>query len=236
MISTIPVHPKVNSYMCPWGQTLPFVVGHAPLLEQYRDRLLKPSIEFAFGNEFVSKALNAMVRPFGISKSRSYNAFNLAFNRQMQFRKELLVHGKETLSQLETSGEKAIVLVGRPYNIYDNGINLDLPRKMRDYYGVNLIPFDFLDTDRIDIQDINDNMFWNYGRKIIAAARAISSNGNLDLIYLTNFKCGPDSYVKHYVSEALGRPFLVLQFDEHSNDAGYLTRCEAYLNSKGFIQ
>ena len=84
--------------------------------------------------------------------------------------------------------------------------------------------------------NINANMYWNYGRKVIAAARSIRDKPKLDLIYLTNFKCGPDSYIKHYVSEALGRPFLILQFDEHSNDAGYITRCEAYLTSKGFLQ
>ena len=32
------------------------------------------------------------------------------------------------------------------------------------------------------------------------------------------------------------RPFLVLQFDEHTNDAGAMTRCEAYLDSKGFLR
>ena len=34
--------------------------------------------------------------------------------------------------------------------------------------------------------------------------------------------------------EASGKPFLTLQFDAHENDAGAMTRCEAYLDSKGF--
>jgi predicted nucleotide-binding protein (sugar kinase/HSP70/actin superfamily) len=59
---------------------------------------------------------------------------------------------------------------------------------------------------------------------------------NLHLIYITNFKCGPDSYIKHYIQDAAGKPFLVLQFDGHSNDAGVITRCEAYLDSKGFLR
>ena len=53
---------------------------------------------------------------------------------------------------------------------------------------------------------------------------------------MTNFKCGPDSYIKHYIREASGKPFLMLQFDEHPNDAGAMTRCEAYLDSKGFLR
>jgi len=38
------------------------------------------------------------------------------------------------------------------------------------------------------------------------------------------------------VSDAAGRPFLTLQFDGHNNDAGVLTRCEAYLDSKGVLR
>jgi predicted nucleotide-binding protein (sugar kinase/HSP70/actin superfamily) len=59
---------------------------------------------------------------------------------------------------------------------------------------------------------------------------------NLHIIYLTNFKCGPDSYVKHYITKASGKPYLTLQFDGHGNDAGYITRCEAYLDSKGALR
>ena len=236
LINTTSLTENVNSYLCPWGQTLPFVAANAPAVEKNRDRILRPTMEFGYGIDVVRKSLNNMVRAFGISKKQADNAFELAYERQMQFKAQLYDYGRKILNDLEASGEKAIILVGRPYNIYDKGINLDIPRKIRDYYGVNYIPVDFLDTDQISIQDINANMYWNYGRKVIAAARSIRDKPKLDLIYLTNFKCGPDSYIKHYVSEALGRPFLILQFDEHSNDAGYITRCEAYLTSKGFLQ
>jgi predicted nucleotide-binding protein (sugar kinase/HSP70/actin superfamily) len=79
-------------------------------------------------------------------------------------------------------------------------------------------------------------MFWNYGRKILAAAKLVGQHPNLHIICMTNFKCGPDSYIKHYIRKASGKPFLVLQFDGHGNDAGYLTRCEAYLDSKGILR
>jgi predicted nucleotide-binding protein (sugar kinase/HSP70/actin superfamily) len=144
--------------------------------------------------------------------------------------------GKIALDALEKKGEIGIVLVGRTYNIYDRGMTLDIGNKLRDYYGVNVIPMDFLPTDTIDISDIHANMYWNYGRKIIAAAKFIEKYPNLHLIYLTNFKCGPDSFIKHYITQASGKPFLSLQFDGHSNDAGYMTRCEAYLDSKGALR
>jgi hypothetical protein len=38
------------------------------------------------------------------------------------------------------------------------------------------------------------------------------------------------------VRQAAGAPCLFLQFDGHGNDAGYMTRVEAYLDSKGILQ
>jgi predicted nucleotide-binding protein (sugar kinase/HSP70/actin superfamily) len=79
-------------------------------------------------------------------------------------------------------------------------------------------------------------MYWTSGQKILAASRMIITRPNLHLIYISNFKCGPDSYIKHFTREAAGAPLLVLQFDGHGNDAGYMTRCEAYLDSKGILR
>ncbi len=144
--------------------------------------------------------------------------------------------GAEALALLEEHNELGIVLIGRPYNIYDSGVNMDIPTKLRRYYGVNVIPMDFLPLWGTDTRDITANMFWNYGRKILQAAKIVAQHPNLHIIYMTNFKCGPDSYVKHYIGAASPEPFLLLQFDEHTNDAGAMTRCEAYLDSKGFLR
>jgi predicted nucleotide-binding protein (sugar kinase/HSP70/actin superfamily) len=115
-------------------------------------------------------------------------------------------------------------------------VNLSVAQKLRDYYGVNVIPLDMLACREIDIRDINDSMYWNLGHRIIAAARLVKDYPNLHIIYITNFKCGPDSFIKHFIARASGKPFLSLQFDGHSNDAGMMTRCEAYLDSKGILR
>ena len=116
-------------------------------------------------------------------------------------------------------------------------MNLNVARKLRDYYGANCIPIDFLDSDRVYISDINENMYWEYGRRLIAAAGIVGKHRNLHIIHITNFKCGPDSFIKHFIRRASGgKPFLSLQFDGHSNDAGMMTRCEAYLDSKGILR
>jgi predicted nucleotide-binding protein (sugar kinase/HSP70/actin superfamily) len=184
----------------------------------------------------VTAALKDLVRPLGVKPKTAEAAAQKAYAAMDGFRRRLTQAGGDALATLEERGELGIVLIGRPYNIYDPGVNMDIPAKLRKYYGVNVIPIDFLPLWSEDTRDVTPNMFWNYGRKIIQAAKVVARHPNLHVIYLTNFKCGPDSYIKHYVRGALGQPFLTLQFDEHTNDAGAMTRCEAYLDSKGFLR
>ena len=159
-----------------------------------------------------------------------------AYAAQRLFREELERSGREALRTLEERGESGIVLVGRPYNLIDREVNLDVAGKLRDRYGANVIPYFFLPVEGIGIRDVDRNMFWNYGRRILQAARFAAYRDGLHLIYITNFKCGPDSYIKHFAGKAAERPYLTLQFDEHGNDAGVMTRCEAYLDSKGVLR
>jgi predicted nucleotide-binding protein (sugar kinase/HSP70/actin superfamily) len=228
--------PEVNSHLCPWGQTLCFVVNHSPVMEEHQGKLLMPSVRFRLGMETVKRELRPLARRFGLRAKACDRAVEAGYRAQSSFRKSMWETGRRVLSLLDSEGALGVVLAGRPYNIHDSGANLDIPRKLRDYYGVNVIPMDFLPLEGVDIRDINPNMYWNYGRKILQACRIVSRHPNLHLIYITNFKCGPDSYIKHYVHDAAGGPFLTLQFDGHSNDAGFITRCEAYLDSKGFLR
>jgi predicted nucleotide-binding protein (sugar kinase/HSP70/actin superfamily) len=159
-----------------------------------------------------------------------------AYLAQCRFVETLQRAGHRALQILRVRDELAVVLLGRPYNIYDRAVCCDIPRKLRTLYGVNVVPLDFLPLDGEDVSQINENMYWHSGRLILSAARFARNNPLLHLIYISNFECGPDSYLKLFLEEASGKPSLVLQFDGHSNDAGYVTRCEAFLDSTGFLR
>ena len=227
-----------ESYFCPWAQTLPWVLRRAPELERKGalEKIIAPNIRFRFGKEFVAKSLYSEFKRFGLSRSEIYAATEAAYRAQDRFTRTLRKAGEEAVQTLMENKELGIILVGRPYNIYDKSITLDIPGKLRRYYGANIIPLDFLNVTEIDVSDVNFNMFWHSGRRILAAGKIASEHENLHLIYITNFKCGPDSFIKHYVGKASGKPFLVLQLDGHGNDTGIMTRCEAYLDSKGFLR
>ena len=228
--------PAIESHACPWGQTLPWVIMAAPHFDAARSRFITPTVHFRRGPVFVKEALRKVMKPLRIKGSVIDAATDAAYEAQRTFRASLGQAGADALATLAEHDELGIVLVGRPYNIYDPGVNMDIPAKLRKYYGVNVIPLDFLPLWSIDTRDVTPNMFWNYGRKILQAAKVVGQHPNLHIIYMTNFKCGPDSYIKHFVRVADPDPFLTLQFDEHTNDAGAMTRCEAYLDSKGFLR
>jgi predicted nucleotide-binding protein (sugar kinase/HSP70/actin superfamily) len=81
-------------------------------------------------------------------------------------------------------------------------------------------------------------MYWPGGQKILAASRIVAKDDRLNAVYLGNFRCGPDSFLRHYlVREMKGKPFLHLEVDEHSANAGMITRIEAFIDSlEGFRQ
>lgn len=226
-----------ESKLCPWNQTLPFVARSVEQLEnRLNGNLLCPTIHFRQGPRYVRDELRGLASKLGRSKSASDLAAESAYLAQERFRNALQRAGQNALCKLETTQEPAVVLLGRPYNLYDRNVCCDIPRKLRDVYGINVVPLDYLPLDMEDISHVNDNMYWNSGRLILAAAQITRRNPRLHLIYISNFKCGPDSFLKSFLDEAGGKPCLVLQFDGHSNDAGYLTRCEAYLDSTGFLR
>lgn len=226
----------VASYLCPWNQTLPYVVRSAPEFTGHDSLFLAPTVYFRLGRRHVKDQLAHYFGRLGIERKRSDRAVDAAYAAQAAFNEKLLEEGRKACAALEATGEPAILLVGRAYNLYDRSANCDIPRKLRDLYGVNVLPLDFLPLDERGIDDLHANMFWNSGRRILSAGRIAQKHANFHVIYLTNFKCGPDSFVKHFLRDVADAPFLVLQFDGHGNDAGYLTRCEAYLDSKGVLR
>jgi predicted nucleotide-binding protein (sugar kinase/HSP70/actin superfamily) len=224
------------SHYCPWNQTLPWVIRSAPALEPQQHKFLIPTLHFQLGAAQIKKALAETMQRIGVTHRASDRAVDAAYTEQREFQEKLLEAGRKALATLDETGEPGLVLAGRGYNIYDRGVNCDIPRKLRHRYGANVIPLDFVVTGRESVADIHPNMFWASGRKILEAAQFAATRPNLHMIYITNFKCGPDSYIKHFAREAAGAPLLVLQFDGHGNDAGYMTRCEAYLDSKGILR
>lgn len=229
---------STETHYCPWGQTLPFVASANPELLKHMDsKVISPTVYFRDGEKFVANDLYDSFKRFGWKKATIKDAISFGYECYRKFMGKVINAGEKTLREIEEVGGKAILLLGRPYNIYDREMNLNIPSKIREYYGLDVVPHEFIPRiDGIDISDLNWNMFWSLGSKLIKAARWAQRMKNMSIIYVTNFNCGPDSFIRHYIEKASGRPFLTLQFDGHGNDAGYMTRIEAHLDSRGVMR
>jgi predicted CoA-substrate-specific enzyme activase len=222
-----------NTYNCncPWIQTYPFMVRAALRGKIDESKLLTPTLHFRFFERALigemTKYFNAK---FGISKSEIKKAIYKADEAQISFEKRLINYGKDVLESIPDNC-RPVVLLGRPYNSTDQYLNLNLAEKLINQ-NVMPIPLDMLDLTPYNILSDYRNMYWPNGQKVIAGAQLVAKNKNLHAVYISNFRCGPDSFIWHYVTEELkGKPFLHLEVDEHSADAGMITRIEAFLDS-----
>jgi predicted nucleotide-binding protein (sugar kinase/HSP70/actin superfamily) len=113
------------------------------------------------------------------------------------------------------------------------GSNLDLPYKLR-RLGVLPVPMDFLPLDAVPVPERYDDMYWHSGQDILRAGSLVRDDPRLQAVYLTNFNCGPDAFLISFFRDVMGeKPFLELEVDDHTADAGMITRCEAFLDSLG---
>ena len=215
-----------TNYLCPYVQTIPYQMKAVFSQEELVKPLLTPCIHYDFGEgDFIDFA-----KSLGASTAQARDALAMAFKSQRAFRAKCLARGKEILDGLDAS-ERAMVLISRPYNGCDPAVNLDLPKKLREM-GVLSIPIDFLPTVGRHLGGDWDNMFWKYGQRIIRAGQIVRDDDRLSAIYVSNFSCGPDSFLITFFKELmLGKPVLILEIDEHSADAGVITRLEAFFDS-----
>ncbi len=156
------------------------------------------------------------------------DALFYALKHQRAFLDEIHNSGREILKGHDPD-EPMIIVTGRPYNLYDERLNLRLGQNLSKT-GIKALPMDYIDVSGIDLTDF-PNMYWGQGSRILRTAKYIKSTPNLFGLHLTNFSCGADSFVEHFYKHVMGeKPSLILELDEHSAVAGVMTRLEAYKN------
>lgn len=216
---------------CPWIQSYPFMVRAALASHPKKDKMLIPALHPRFFDTvFVNEMTDFMKQQFGTNGKAVKNALYLAQEKQNEFEKSLVARGAEVLQNIPGESEVAVIL-GRSYNTGDPELNLRLAEKLINLNVVPL-PLDFLPINDENIFEEFPNMYWPGGRRILSAAKIVARTENMYGVYISNFRCGPDSFLTHFVSEVLkGKPSIQVEIDEHSADAGLITRLEAFLDS-----
>ena len=225
-------HPNTRTktnYNCPLVQAQPYILASEFDFPSLRVEAITTPLHF-YQEGRIRGELLSLARRLGGSRRQAKRALAAAWEAERTTKERLLILGKEAL-ELVATGATGLVILSRPYNGCDRGLNLRVPEKLR-ALGALPIPIDCLPWEEVAVDPLYPFMQWHAGKRILAAAEIVRKTDGLWTVYLSHFSCGPDSFITHYVREALrGKPFLVVELDEHSADAGVITRLEAYLDS-----
>ncbi len=233
-VQSIPIEKgSSNAQACPFVQGEPFYlkIAFKPLLKklyQQGTRLLTPFINMANGLTDAQNSMIQMAMEMGIDRQKAEESFHKALKAQLECNNKMKFFGKRVLQDLESDPQKiAIVIFGRPYNAMVEEAHMGIPYKFASR-GVQIIPFDFLPFEN---EKSKRHMYWGMGQMILKAARFVEKHPQLFATYITNFSCGPDSFLITYFRSIMGRkPSLTLELDSHTADAGLETRIEAFLD------
>jgi len=219
-----------HNYYCPLIPATPQILAANLSDEQRMPPLITQALHLANPRATRIELRALAKRLTGASSAAADAAASAGWSALKAFSNSLTARGRAVLQGVD-SVAPAVVIVGRPYTCSDPGANLDLPYKLR-RLGVLPIPMDFLPLDDVLVPSAHQDMFWRSGHDILRAGVIVRDNANLQAIYLTNFNCGPDAFLISFFRQTLGRkPFLELEVDDHTADAGMITRCEAFLDS-----
>ncbi|MBP1710647.1 MAG: hypothetical protein H6Q49_849, partial [Deltaproteobacteria bacterium] len=162
-----------------------------------------------------------------------YNAYEAALAFYNEGRANLLnVYEREK----PAGGEISVALLGRPYAIMQKSMNKGIP-DIFSTLGIKNFYQDMLPAEQEDLSEIEPllkRMHWNYAARILKAALYIARTPGLYPVYVTSFKCSPDSFTLDYfkrIMDKYGKPYLILELDEHDSNVGYETRIEAAVRS-----
>jgi predicted CoA-substrate-specific enzyme activase len=158
-----------------------------------------------------------------------------AADRFHQRRRERLIRAWQDHVR-RRSEEIRIALLGRPYTIHSPDVNSRIPELFR-RQGIDCCDVDMLAAgpeDRAAIAPLLDEIHWHYAARVLTGAQAVASRTGVYPVLVTAFKCTPDAFVRDYfktIMERSGKPYLVLELDEHDSSVGYETRIEAAVRS-----
>ncbi len=225
---------RCKGITCPLSQAEPYYLRSAfkdhPVYEKLKKagRVLSPVIDFARGYASGEAVFLEMARAMGRTALQGREAFAAAIQAQKAVDDAIREEGRKALAELDADPEGvAVVLFGRTYNAFASEAHMGIPRKFATR-GIRVIPIDMLPFDG---EPAHGNMYWSAGQAILKAARFVERNPRLFGCYITNFSCGPDSFLLGFFRDIMGgKPSLTLELDSHVADAGLETRIEAFLD------
>lgn len=199
-------------------------------------------------NQGFYEFLQEITKYFGISDKniiraaskegwKVYNKFKVMTNSGMSYPKALkyALEGKICLTEDTEQYPISIALVSHPYNIYDERASMKIFDKLANM-GVKV--YSALNLTKEQMQEglnaLDQSAYWANELEMSGCAGYYLKDQSVDgIITLTSFGCGPDSLMLERItrkSKQFDKPILSLTIDEHTGEAGFITRLEAFID------
>ena len=129
----------------------------------------------------------------------------------------------------------SVVIMAHGYNLYDERISLNLLNKLdkmgvKVYTSLNITK----QTSINAIKELGEIQYWANELDLTGTAAYYMLNKKVDgIIALSAFGCGPDSLMVNeieYHANLMKMPLIHLNIDEHTGEAGFVTRLEAFID------
>lgn len=131
------------------------------------------------------------------------------------------------------STRATIALIGHPYLLYDEYINHRLIHRLEQAGNKVLAP-EMVTAPELEsaVDRLIGGAYWTYEEEVVGAGGHYLQNGADGVIGIMAFGCGPDSLMMDTVRRQSARlrttPFMCLTLEEHTAEAGVVTRLEAF--------
>jgi predicted CoA-substrate-specific enzyme activase len=215
------------SELCPMVLGSPDLVGG--VLPSGGPRVLTPVVEFdgeGFRGGSFRERMLAWAAELG-SAARADRALDAAAQAQERFESDCSAIGQRALEYCAHHGIVPVAVLGRPYTIYNDVLNSNVPSLLRSL-GAVAIPVDCVPVDP-EVPTYS-RQYWGYSQRILRAATYVRRKPGLYSVFCSNYACGPDSFTLQFYTYLMqNKPSAVVETDGHSGDAGTKTRMEAFL-------
>ncbi len=216
---------------CYYTQFAPSIISCLPEFD--KSRLISPIIKYLYTNFHTKLELYKSLKKISSNFLFSFFDISSAYDNALELKKKIDSNKKDLYQQYKSQNSNIdVVLLGRPYTILSKTMNNNIPQIFNNL-GIKTFFQDMLDVETHDFTQINPllgEIHWKYVAQIIKAAYIAATSDHLYPVYISSFKCSPDSFGIDYfkqIMESFNKPYLVLELDEHDSSVGYETRIEA---------
>ncbi len=160
----------------------------------------------------------------GFSYNKTQTAYKRAKEKEKKIKNNLLLKQTNILN----NNNKKILLVGHPYNIYDELIGKPIINIIKDN-NIDIVYADIYDNKRIK-NNLSKNTYYTNNKELLESIENYKENVN-GIILVSAFPCGPDSITNELVLRQIkDKPIINIILDEETSTTGLITRLESFID------